>query len=35
MVIFPAVAISSLVLGLSLLADGLEEVSKRLQGRAA
>ena len=35
MVIFPAIAISSLVLGLSLLADGLEEVSKRMQGRAA
>ena len=35
MVIFPAIAISSLVLGLSLLADGLEEVSKRMQGRGA
>ena len=33
--LWPAFAISSLVLGLSLLADGLEEVSKRMQGRAA
>lgn len=31
MVIFPALAISSLVLGLSLFADGLEEISKRQQ----
>jgi ABC-type dipeptide/oligopeptide/nickel transport system permease subunit len=35
LVIFPAAAISSLVLGLSLLADGLEEISKRQHGRAA
>jgi ABC-type dipeptide/oligopeptide/nickel transport system permease subunit len=35
LVLFPALAISSFVLGLSLLADGLEEISKRQHGRAA
>ncbi len=35
LVIYPALAISSFVLGLSLLADGLEEIGKRQHGRAA
>lgn len=33
LVIFPCIAISTLTLGLSLLADGLEEMSKKFQAR--
>lgn len=33
LVIFPCIAISTLTLGLSLLADGLEEIAKRFQSR--
>ncbi len=33
LVVFPCIAISSLMLGLSLLADGLKDVAQKLERR--